>query len=67
MLLAVNWRSWQAEKNPRVRMKFQGRLKQASFIEIQQVYAKKKVWYFSNRVVAYLFDIFIRMIWGRGD
>ena len=48
MLLAVNWRYWQAGKSSRMRMKVQGRLMQAHFIEIHQVFAKKKG-YFSNR------------------
>ena len=42
MLLAVNWRYWQAGKNSRVCMKVQGRLMQARFIEICQVFAQKK-------------------------
>ena len=41
MLLAVNWRYWQTGKNSRMRMKVQGRLMQARFIEIYQVFAKK--------------------------
>ena len=39
------------EKNSRMRMKVQGRIMQASFIDIHQVFAKQKVGYFSNRVV----------------
>ena len=41
MLLVISWRYWQAEKNSRMRMKVQGRLMQASFIEIHQVFPKK--------------------------
>ena len=42
MLITINWHYWQAEKNSRMRMKLQGRLVQARFIEIHQVFAKKK-------------------------
>ena len=42
MLVAINWRYWQAEKNPGIRMMVQGRLMQARFIEVHQVYAKKR-------------------------
>ena len=42
MLLAINWRYWQARKNSRIRMKVQGRLMQARFIEIHLVFAKEK-------------------------
>ena len=41
MLLAINWRYWQAVKNYRMRMKVQGRLTEARFIVIYQVFAKK--------------------------
>ena len=50
MLLAINWRYWQAGKNSRMRNKVQGHLMQASLIEIHQVFPKK-VEYFSNRIV----------------
>ena len=36
-------------------MKVQGRLMQALFIEIHQVFAKKKVEYFYDRVVCVLY------------
>ena len=39
MLLAINWRYWQAWKKSRMRMKVQGRLMQARFIEIHHVLA----------------------------
>ena len=42
MLLAINWRYWQAGKNSRMSMMVQGRLMQARFIEIHQVLAKNK-------------------------
>ena len=38
-------------KNSRMRMKVQGRFMQAHFVEIHQVFTKKKVDYFSNRLV----------------
>ena len=41
MLLAMNWRYWQAEKNLRMHIDVQGRLMQARFIEIHQVFAKR--------------------------
>ena len=41
MLLANNWRYRQAGNNSRMRMKVQGRLIQARFIEIHQVFTKK--------------------------
>ena len=51
MLLAINWRYWPAGKNSSMRMQVQGRLMKARFIEIHQVYAKKKekFEYFSDR------------------
>ena len=49
MLLAINWRYWQAGKNSRKRMRVQGCLMQARFIEIHQVLEKK-------RSVAFLTD-----------
>jgi hypothetical protein len=50
MLLAINWCYWQVGKNSRMHMKIRGCLVQARFIEIHQVFAKKKkVGYFSNR------------------
>ena len=49
MLLAINWRYWQAGKNSRLRMRVQSRFMEVRFIVILQVFAKKKVWYFSNR------------------
>ena len=49
ILLAIYWRYWQAGKNARMRMRVQGRLMQARFIEIHQVVAKeRKVGHFSN-------------------
>ena len=39
------------EKNSHMQMMVQGGLMQARFIEIHQVFAKKKFRYFSNRVV----------------
>ena len=48
----INWRYWQTGKNSHMRIKAQGRLVEARFIKIHQVFAKrKKVGYFSNRVV----------------
>ena len=41
MLLAINVRYGQTGKNSRMRMKVQGRLMQARFIEIYQEIAKK--------------------------
>ena len=40
MLLAINLRYWQEGNNSRKRMKVRGRLMQARFIEIHQVFAK---------------------------
>ena len=59
MLLTINY--WQAGKNSRMRTKLQGRLMQARLIEINQVFAKKKVGYFSNRVVPQflIFSVFV--------
>ena len=34
ILLAINWRYWQAGKNSRMRMKVRGRLMQTRFIKI---------------------------------
>ena len=51
MLLAINWCYWQMGKNSQMRMKVQGHLMQAFFIEIHQVFEKDKVGYFSNRVI----------------
>ena len=48
MLLAINWRYLQAGKNSRMRTKVQYRFIQAHFIEIHQIFVKKKVGYFSN-------------------
>ena len=43
-------------KNSHMHMEVQGRLMQACFIEIHQVFAKQnKVGYFSNRVVQYIY------------
>ena len=57
------------EKNPRMRMKVQGSLIQARFIEIHQVFTRtNKVWYFSNRVCMYVFMyILSRPRWSRGN
>ena len=41
MLLAINWRYWQAGKYSRMRMKVKGQLMQAHFFEIHQVFARK--------------------------
>ena len=49
ILVAINWCYWQAGKNSHMHMKIQDRLIQARFIEIHQVFGKKKVGYFSNR------------------
>ena len=52
MMFAINCRYWQAGKLSRMRMKVEGRLMQARFIKIHQVFSKgNKVGYFSNRVV----------------
>ena len=54
MLLVINWRYWKAGQNSRMGiMKVQGRLMQARFIEILQVFAKIKLGYFSNRALKY--------------
>ena len=51
------------EKNSRTHMKVQGRLMQARFIEMHQVFVKEnKVGYFSNRVV--FIDVASVFIWG---
>ena len=42
MLLAINWRYWQAGKNSHMLMRVQGRLMQARFIKTHQVFAKEK-------------------------
>ena len=42
ILLDINWRYWQAGKNSHMRMKVQDRLMKARFIEIHQVFSKKK-------------------------
>ena len=42
MLLTINWRYFQAAKNSRMRMMFQGHLMEAPLIEIHHVFAKKK-------------------------
>ena len=54
ILLDINWCNWQAGKNSRLRMKVQGLLIQARFIEIHQVFAKKShafltEWYFTSK------------------
>ena len=41
MLLNINWRYWQAGKISRMHMKVQGRLMQARFIKLHQVFARK--------------------------
>ena len=53
MLLAINWRYWQAAENSRMRVKIQGRFIQARIFEIHHVFEKKsnKVGYFCNRVI----------------
>ena len=49
MLLAINWRYWQAEKYSHMHMKVQGRLMQVHFIDIHQVFGKEnKIGYFSH-------------------
>ena len=53
MLLAINWRCWQAGKIHACVWRFKIALVQARFIEIHQVFAKQKVGYFSSRVVLY--------------
>ena len=40
---------WQMGKKSRIRTRVKGRLMQARFFEIHQVFAEKKVGYFSNR------------------
>ena len=61
MLLAINWHYWQVGKNSCMHMKVQGHLMQARFTEIHQVFAKKKkVGYFSNRVVYIYYLMFIK-------
>ena len=61
MLVAINWRYWQAGKISRMNMKIQGRLMQALFIDITRFLQKNKVSCFSNRVVcADVFYIYIR-------
>ena len=70
MLLAVNWRYWQVRKNSSMYMTVQGRLMQARFIEIHQIFAKKKrsdlvfphlfhssVWAMLGHLTLNLFDI----------
>ena len=42
MLLAINWRYWQAGKKFTHAYESQGRLMQVHFIKIHQVFAKKK-------------------------
>ena len=42
MLLAINWRYWQEGKHSRKHMKVQGGFMQVHFIEIHQVFVKKK-------------------------
>ena len=54
MLLAVNWRNWQEEKDPRMRMRVQGRLMQARFIEIRKDFAK------NERSDTFLIDRYVR-------
>ena len=52
MLFVINLCYWQTRKNSHMCMKVQGRLMQARFIEIHQVFAKiNKVGYFANWVV----------------
>ena len=58
MLLAINWLSWQAGKTSDMRMKVQGRLMQARFIEITQFFF---IGYFSNRV-AYIIQKIIALL-----
>ena len=62
MLLAINWRYWQTLKNSRMQMKVKGRLMQARFIEIHQVFVKKK-----KKVGTFLtdriFELFPKLIW----
>ena len=55
MLLAINWRYWQAvKKNSRMRMKFEGRLMEAYLIEIHQVLAKKGYFFQQNSMYTYV-------------
>ena len=42
MLLVIKWFYWQAERNSRMRMMVQGRIMKVRFIEIHQVFTKKK-------------------------
>ena len=42
VLLVINWRYWQEGKISRMQIRVQGVLMQARFIEIHQVFAKKK-------------------------
>ena len=67
---AINWRCWQARKNSRMRMKVQGRLIQACFIEIHQDFTKKSdtlltdlvyLWYLQNFIRIYLLILEISM------
>ena len=53
MLLAINWRYWEACKNARIHLKVQDHFLLARSIKIHPIFGKKKknVGYFSNRVV----------------
>ena len=46
---AINWCYWQVGNNSYMLMKVQGHLMQACFIEIHQIFVRKKVRYYSNR------------------
>ena len=64
MLLAINWHYWQAGKNSCMCMKVQGPLLQACFIEIHQVFAKKKSLdtFLTDLVCALKFNYWLRQI-----
>ena len=54
MLLVLNWCYWQVEKNLHMHMKVQGHLMQVNFIELHQVFAKKKSDTFLTNLVLFI-------------